>query len=503
MRLLRNALFNLVGGIVPAVASLLAVPVIVSRLGTDQYGVFALVTTIVGYFAVFDINVTAGSVKYLSEHHARGEHDRANEVMTFGGVIYLGVGVIGGLGIALFAHPLVSNVFNVPASLHTTTVHALYWAALGFLLGQTQAYLVSVPQALQRYDVSGRLEGAFGALVSVSTLVVVLAGGGLVEIMAVRAALSAINVVILVWVIRRIYPQAALRKPVRSVVGKVASFSSFAYLARLSTITALNADKLMVGAMRDMTALSFYTVPYLLANRVFGLVHRMAQVIFPAASAMAANGQTDQIRATYLTASRYYVFLNASFCVVLCLFGRELLHYWAGAVFTGESAVILAILSIAVLLDTLTNLPSLVNDGLGHAKNTGIFSVGKVVVLIVLSYLAIQRWGILGAAWAQLIMSAVLSLAFVVFFHRRVLPIPIAELFRVAYLPSLLMPLGVSIVGSAMASRSVLGLTGFAVGLLATTVALAAWGWLVVLRPADRVAVTQAMGARIRARQAH
>lgn len=491
MSLLRNALFNFVGGIIPAVAALLTVPVIVSRLGESAYGVFALVTSIVGYFAVLDINVTAGSVKYLSEHHARKEYDRANEVLSFGGWIYLVIGVLGCAGILFFTPQLVSSVFKIPAALQPEAARALHWAAGGFLFGQMQAYLQSVPQALQRYDVSGKLEGFFGTVVSVSTLVVVLAGGGLVEIMLSRAVLSAINCVVLVNAIRRIYPQARVTRPRRSVMGKVASFSAYSYLARLASITFLNADKLLIAALKDMRALSHYTVPFLLANRVFAMVFRLGHVLFPATSAFAATGDTARLRSTYLAATRYIVFLNTSLCMVLVLFGRELLHYWAGKNFAEDATLVLILVALGVFIDSLTNLPSLVNDGLGQPRNTGLFAIARAVIGISLAYAAVSRWGILGAAASQLLVSSLMTTIFVVHIHRNVIPVTLGELFTRAYLPSFVLLVPASAAALAFVGRPVIPLLPFLGLLAASGLALAGFGWTVVL-PADQRLQVQA-----------
>ena len=79
--LLRNSFSNFFAGAIPAVATLITVPVVVSHLGAVQYGIFLLLTSIVGYFAVLDINASAGSMKYLAEYHARGEHTPASQVI--------------------------------------------------------------------------------------------------------------------------------------------------------------------------------------------------------------------------------------------------------------------------------------------------------------------------------------------------------------------------------------------------------------------------------------
>jgi hypothetical protein len=56
--------------------------------GRCGYGLYSLVTAIVGYFAVIDINVTAGSVKYIAEFNARKDQRRIDETVFFGLAVY-------------------------------------------------------------------------------------------------------------------------------------------------------------------------------------------------------------------------------------------------------------------------------------------------------------------------------------------------------------------------------------------------------------------------------
>src|SRR5690349_9512831 len=99
LSLLRNAFANLLGAVIPALVALGTVPLVVKGLGDANYGVYSLITAIVGYFAVIDINVTAGSVKYIAEFNARQDRERINETVFFGLVVYALLGVAGGLGL--------------------------------------------------------------------------------------------------------------------------------------------------------------------------------------------------------------------------------------------------------------------------------------------------------------------------------------------------------------------------------------------------------------------
>ena len=209
--LLRNSFSNFFAGVIPAIATLITVPVVVSHLGAVQYGIFLLLTSIVGYFSVLDINASAGSMKYLAEYHAQGESTLAAQVITCGALIYLVIGIIGAVALFGGAGWVLDRFFEVPAALRATTVHALQIGAVAFIFGQMQAYLTSVPQALLRYDISARYESIFGVLVSVSTMAVVLAGGDLISIMLARLVISMANCGLLIAAIRTLVPHFEFR----------------------------------------------------------------------------------------------------------------------------------------------------------------------------------------------------------------------------------------------------------------------------------------------------
>ena len=181
MVLLRNAGFNFLGAALPAVLAIATIPYIVTTLGVGTYGLLILVTSIVGYFALLDINVTAGSTKYVAQYHAAGDTRRTNETLCFGMLIYGAIGIIGMVCLWIAAPLLVGQVFKIAPDRQAEALLALQIAAGGFAIGQVQAYLQSLPGALMRYDISARLEAGFGAAVPLATVALLYAGYGWAE----------------------------------------------------------------------------------------------------------------------------------------------------------------------------------------------------------------------------------------------------------------------------------------------------------------------------------
>jgi O-antigen/teichoic acid export membrane protein len=230
--LLRNSLWNLSGSALPMVVALATVPLLIAALGVEGYGIVTLVGSVIGYFAVLDINLTAGSIKYLAEHHAANDRTRFAETFWFGMFFY---GLLGLLGTALIyfsADLLVERFFKVSPALRDATVTAFKIGALGFALSQAQNYLLVVPQALQRYDRSAQSEAFFGVFVNIASVAAAMYGFGIVGVTLARVAVSAVNILYLVTLIRGFELDLAYRVPSKEVRRALTSFSAYAYRAR-------------------------------------------------------------------------------------------------------------------------------------------------------------------------------------------------------------------------------------------------------------------------------
>jgi O-antigen/teichoic acid export membrane protein len=486
LRLASNAFSNLLGAVIPALVALATVPLVVKGLGQAGYGLYALVTAIVGYFAVIDINVTAGSVKYIAEFNARRDPDSIAETVCFGVLIYAGLGLAGALGLYLGAEVLVTKVFAVPPRLSGEAIATLRLAALGFLVGQLQNYLQSVPQSLLRYDLTSRLEMAFGTLVPLLTVAVLMLGYGLFEVILLRVVASAAHGLILWRMLHRLLPALRLRWPGAAIRRSLLGFSAYSFLSRFASLSYAYADKLVIGALVGVTGLAYFTVASTLANRVLGLTYRLSGVFFPAASSLAASGELARLSRLYLKATRYVVYLNGAILVLVAVFARPILRYWMNPEFAEHGAVVLAVMALSQFVDSLTSLPSLVNDGMGHPRVSGVFALARAGAGLAVVYLGVTGWGIDGAAWGHLAASLVFSAAFLFYVHGRTVPASVAELASQAYAPTLF---GIALVALSATTAERLfdrGSLDFVLILAATGVLLALHGALFVIEQGDR-----------------
>jgi O-antigen/teichoic acid export membrane protein len=277
--------------------------------------------------------------------------------------------------------------------------------------------------------------------------------------------------------------------PTREVMVRVMSFSGFAYLNKLASLTYAHADKLIIGGLLGMEAVTIYTVPATLINRFLGLTFRLSSVLFPAASQMAAVGEWDRLQGVYIASTRYITFLNASIVALALLFGHELLHYWIGGVVAEQGWLVFALIALAMFAESLTNLPSLVNDGLGHARISGLFAISRAIVGLALTWTLAKSAGIAGVAAGHLIASLLLSGAFILYVHQRTVPFSLGAYLRNGLGTSLLFVGMPAVLIWALRPEGMLSLAYTLLGSAACAALFTLIGWRTLLDSGKRAGV--------------
>jgi hypothetical protein len=87
------------------------------------------------------------------------------------------------------------------------------------------------------------------------------------------------------------------------------------------------------------------------------------------------------------------VFLNASVLVLVAVFAYQILYYWMNPQFAAHGAVVLAVMALSQFIDSLTSLPSLVNDGMGHPRLSGMFALARALAGLGMVYARRGRLG--------------------------------------------------------------------------------------------------------------
>jgi len=409
---------------------LVATPLLVHGLGAEAYGVYALVLTLVGYFAFLDLGLGAATIRFLSRYAARGDRAAVERVLRTSIGAYLALGLLGGLLVAGLASTLV-GLLDVSTGLRETASTALVVAGVGFAVNMPLAVFGAVPTALQRIDLANAITVASATLGLGGAVALVVGGAGLTSVLVWTVCVSALSLAAFVLLARRLLPGVRLTPRIDvPELRELGRFGLVKFANQLSVQTVYHLDKLLVAALVSVAAVTFYVVPVAIAQRLTTLVGTVSVAFLPAATQLHAEGDRARFAELVFRAEKLVALSVLPVAAALVVFAEPLLDLWLGAEFAERSAWPLRLLVAGYALSALGTVPAVACDAVGRPGVTTAFSVAGAAFNVTLCLVLIPRYGITGAAAVILCQSLVSLPVFLWYSSRRVLAIDLAELAR-------------------------------------------------------------------------
>ena len=437
-RTVNNALFNAVSGMIPLVLSFVFWPYIVDTLGDSSYGIYALVSTVIGYFSLLDLGLGNAVVKYVAEYSGK-DRRHTEEVVGVALSVFLAAGVIGILIILSIARVLATSILKIPAELVDTAYQAFCAASLGFFLTMLLTLFTAITNGLSRYDISSSAMAVMGVATTVGAVLLLRAGFSLIHLVWLNVLIPLAVVVFYFIMVRRLLPGISFRLRLnRQTLKQILHFGMFAMLSRVTDVISSQVNLLIIGAILGVAAVTYYVIPFTILSRLTNLLCRIGMVIFPAISELQGQNRHDTIRELYLTASRIIFSFAAAFTVPLLVFGTRFLNLWMDPEFAQRGGLVMQLITVSVFLTLCTNVPTFVVNGLGRPKVSGIAAISSASLFLILMVPGALYGGIAGVAAAQLVSAAVVAPLFIRYVNVRVLGLPFRQLLKESYARPLL-----------------------------------------------------------------
>jgi len=410
--------------------AILVTPYLVKKLGIEGYGVYALLTSLVGYFSLMDLGLGQGVTKYVAEYIA--QDNREAVVSSIGSALWVQavLGLAAAAILVLCADPLL-HAIGVSPGLWRDAKAGLYAVACGFFFTMLAGTFSSVLMGLQRYDLTSRVSVATNAGLNLAVVALLWAGWGLKGAVIASAAAAVATCAIYATLVRGALPgswQRALRFD-RQRFRTLLSFSGYVFVSKAAALFNNYIVRFVVGVILGPAAVTLYVVPMRIITAVGGMLGNMAVVVFPFVSELNAAGYRDRLERVYVRGSRYILAIAFPLYLVLVLFARSIMTAWMGAEFARLTAPVLSVLAGAYLLSAGTMIPTNVVLGLGRSRVVALFSAMLLGVGLAGIVPLTAAAGVFGTA-VGLLLSQLLAVAFVAYVTVRVLRLSLRSFMR-------------------------------------------------------------------------
>jgi O-antigen/teichoic acid export membrane protein len=479
----RNTLWNLAGMVLPAVAAVVAIPVLVARLGDARFGVLTLAWGLSVLFALSDLGLARATTTLLSRAWA-GEASRERSGLIWASLAgHAGLGLAAGGVFALLTPWMVTGLLEVPVELRTEARRAFYLLALSIPFVLTGNPLRSVLETTQQFRAINAVRIPSSTLNYAGPLLLAPFTVRLEAIVGVIVLTRLVGLVAFAWLAVREAP--SLFRPTRPSVrmtralvrtGGWLGVTGFA----LPAIASL--DRVVIGARLSMADVGYYAAPYEVVTKLWFLSGSLLLVLYPVFSAL-----DDDVRLgrTYWRAVRYLFVPTVAAAALIIAFSTEIFPLWLGPDFGVQAVPVARWLALGVVLSVVGQVPMTLLQCRGRPE------LPAVVHLIEVPLYALAAWwlaGVVGTVGVAMAWAGRAALEAMILFGAASVVLPPARAGGDARGSLVMTALGVALLVLAgwLGTRPEGWLAWKVAGMAASLAIFAAWSWFRLFNASDR-----------------
>jgi O-antigen/teichoic acid export membrane protein len=396
----RSVLFGFLSTLLPLVSTFVVTPFVVRGLGTQEFGLFALVVTFISYS--FNFGIGRAVVKYIAEYRAKGDVESVSDVLAANLFLNLTVGIAGAIILILLTKTLVQDVLLIEFVQQSRAVTGFYIAAATVVFLMVQQVFSSVLQAVGKYDWFSHITTVVSTILSAGNLALVFFAGDAVALLWWNLAVTILGAAAFFLAARKSLPEAHFKLGFRwNSLKQVAGFSLFIFSYQISANIWFVVERSWITRDFGTENLTFYVVTMALAMYIHTFVISLSLVLMPLTSELATKSDNLKLLGVYERATKYIALIVVFVCASLCVGSKAFLTLWLGADFAEKASLILILHVITYCAMGISIVAWQINEGLGFPRRSALMVLGWLIGGLVLLSILTPLFGLNGAALAR------------------------------------------------------------------------------------------------------
>lgn len=410
LSIVQSVVTSLGNKVITMLVSFLSVPLTISYLGSERYGAWVTIGSVLAWLSLTDFGLGNGLNNAVTTAAGEDRPDLARMHLSNG--VFLLTSIACGTGlVALAAWPFIDwgAVFGVTSPEARAEIGPAVAAALAaFLLQFPLGMAGKVYLAYQE----GRIGSYWGAAGNVLSLVVLLAvtqtQGGLVWLVIALSGTSLlVNLASNLWMflIHRPVLRPGLRhiefgamRPLGRVGGKF-------FLIQIMALVTFQTDNLVISHYLGAAHVPEYSLTYTLFSYTSLPQSVLFSYLWAAYTEAIARKDIAWVSRTFHLNLVLGMVFTALALVAIAVITKPFIGWWAGAAVVPSTALIWWMMGWS-LINAFTNPIACLLASASHLRAQIIYSALSTVSNIVLSIFLVQRWGVEGVIAATVISYA-------------------------------------------------------------------------------------------------
>lgn len=383
-------------------SSVVVTPLLIRRLGTARFGIWALAMSMVEYLWMIDLGLRPATVKLSAELRAGSRWDDLNQVLSTA----LAYSSAAGALVLLVFWPGAERIGKLlriddPQFVFLTRMVSLSWA-FGLVFNTFAAML----EGFQRFDLTNRIGILLAVARSGISLALVLAGYGLREMGIVLVSTQMTSYLLLVLAARAVNPQMRVaparvsRNKARSLAGLAAQMVGGMVASRITQASLPSLIAYFLGT-RYVT---YFTQTQRILDYSADIVSRVGMVSAPRAAHLEAEGRLDDIVALTVNANRYCVTVWGALGSFLFVYGGSFCRLWVNDEFGRNVETLLPALGTGYLFFMSQFVSAAILMGIGRYQRYSLALLSEALLTVAVFAVLLPWFGLTVAAAGQSVL---------------------------------------------------------------------------------------------------
>lgn len=403
--LFKNTLAQSAGLFAGYLFSFLLAPLMISRLGLDKFGIWAVTGAFATYAGLLDLGVGRSLIRFIAVFDASGRHERISQCIGLGVIAVTVVGVVAFAVVAAIA-PILSDQLGV---LTTEQMRVVALASVAIWSFNGYQGVFNAVGLGKRQMVPPNVGTTVGLTINFAlSVTALLLSSSLVVYALVNAAAALLGVIPCYLAMRYVWRRPYWMMPPRDLVKEVLGYSIKDQVGWLADLVNFQTDKIVIAFAVDIKAAAIYEIASRVVMGVRGAAILTVSAMVPTAAAKIASEGRHVVGEMYRRYTLRSCSVSFPLFMVASVTAPFLLVAWLGEA-PGDSELLVPFLTFAYMFNLSTGVGSTIALGAGHP---GLVSLNSVVIAILNVALTLALapvfgvWGVVGGTFLALTLGS-------------------------------------------------------------------------------------------------
>lgn len=426
--LVRGSFLRVSNTFLSMAVSFIMMPIFIQELGDRWYGVWAIVSGLIGVYFIFDLGVTSAVSRYISKYVGRDEPEKVNTIINTALAIFLSIGLVVIL-ITITVSSFSGSFAADPAEVEVIRILILLTGISVALEFPFNAF-AGIPEAHARYDLLTYIRMATLLLGAFANYFLVTNGFGVIAIAIVAFVTSRISNIGYIVLARYLFPKLRLSPSLvsREHFRDLFDFSKWSFAVEMTANLPYRFNAMVIGYFLSASWVTHFVVGQRLVEYSNKILYQATNMMTPIFTQYHAKGDIANMHEKLLFIVRLNSILGVLTIGGLITFAELFIKRWIGDSYPESYEVVcIRIFGLigAFIFAAANNVLYAINKHSVIAKVTlfdGLISFIGAIVLV-------QYMGIVGVALAATVPALIGRAIVIPYLTAKQIKMPPGQLF--------------------------------------------------------------------------